>query len=144
MSTEKEYLNLFRAEVIVERRMHGARYILFSNRILYVRFPKYEQIDMRFPNYGYEFLDEFGGGKFYNIFHFDSFNDITEELREWAASPLENKYTHCDALVLSNLGQKILADFYIRYNKPVKPTKVFYSVEKALDWIFEQMDSSTD
>lgn len=143
MIPDKEYHKLFRSRLVDEREIEGAKYLLFENRIFYVRFPKYEKIDLRFAQHGYKFLDNHGGGQFYNIFHFDAFNDITEEIREWAASPNENAYTHCDALVLGNLGHKIIADFYIRNNKPIRPTRIFFSVEKALEWIFEQMAESS-
>ena len=86
---------------------------------------------------GYSFLNENGGGKFYNIFEFYSFADVDPEVREWAADTSGNHYTICDAIVIRNLAQKIMTDFYLKINKPKMPTKIFYSSQKAFDWINE-------
>ena len=85
------------------------------------------------------FLDENGGGKFYNIYQFQSFSDVETETRKWAADPAGNKYTHTDAIVIGNLGQKIITDFYIRFDKPIVPTKIFFSLEKAIEWTEKQI-----
>lgn len=90
---------------------------------------------------GYIFLDENGGGLFFNVYEFHSFSDVDPEVREWAASPSNNTYTIIDAIVINSLSQKILADFYISFNKPVRPTRVFKSVEKAFDWVEEMIDN---
>ena len=75
------------------------------------------------------------GGLFYGVFAFLSFSDVAPVVREWSASSTNNSYTILDAIVITSLPQKILADFYIRFNNPVKPTKVFMSMDKAYDWI---------
>ncbi|NBG67213.1 DUF7793 family protein [Acidiluteibacter ferrifornacis] len=41
------------------------------------------------------------------------------------------------ALVVNNLAYRILSNFFIRFNRPVVPTKVFNSRKKALDWLLE-------
>ncbi|MCC6600101.1 MAG: hypothetical protein IT223_05455 [Crocinitomicaceae bacterium] len=40
-----------------------------------------------------------------------------------------------EAFVVDNLANKIIADFYIRFNRPDNPTRVFSDVKKALDWL---------
>ncbi|MBL1280793.1 MAG: hypothetical protein COA33_010990 [Fluviicola sp.] len=90
-------------------------------------------------NAGYKFLDANGGGKFYNIFQFKSFASIEPELREWASESSGNHYTHSDALLIKSLPQKIIADFYMKVDKPNKPTKIFYSLEKAVKWTLERV-----
>ena len=41
------------------------------------------------------------------------------------------------ALVVNNLAYRILSNFFIRFNRPVVPTKVFNSRKKALVWLLE-------
>jgi len=41
------------------------------------------------------------------------------------------------ALVANSLAYKILANFFIRFNRPVVPTKVFNSRKKAIAWLIE-------
>ncbi len=139
MTAEKENIDLFNADLIAQREVDGVEFMLFSNRIFYMKVPRYEKIGREIVDAGYKFLDDNGGGKFYNIFHFRSFSDLEPELRKWAADPDGNKYTHTDAVVLGNIGQKIITDFYIKFDKPVVPTKIFFSVEKAVEWTEKQM-----
>ncbi len=142
MTAEKEHLNLFGGQLIAHESVKGVEFHLFDNRIFYVKLPRYEKIGTDVIQLGYDFLDRNGGGQFYNVYHFGSFADVEAEVREWAADPEGNDYTICDALVIDSLGQKIITDFYMRFNKPIKPTRAFFSLEKAKDWIFEQIEST--
>ncbi|MDX2360763.1 MAG: hypothetical protein QNK23_08145 [Crocinitomicaceae bacterium] len=139
MTTEKENTDIFHATLLSERVVDNVTLRLYSNRIFYVHIPQFEKIGIDMIKAGYQFLDDNGGGTFYNVYHFDSFSDVDPETREWAAASDGNHYTICDALVIGGLSQKIITDFYLRFNKPVKPTKVFYSLEKAVKWTIEQM-----
>lgn len=132
--------NLHKSKLIVEKDIGSSIFRLYENKIYHVIVKKNEKVTMEFVQKGYDFLDEHGGGPFYNIYEFHSFSDVDPEVREWAASPTNNSYTRIDAIVISNFPQKILADFYIRINKPVKPTRIFYSLEKAFDWVHSQMN----
>ncbi len=84
---------------------------------------------------GYRFLRDNGGGKFYNIFEFERFSDVEPEVRAWAARNSGNKFTLADAIVINSLPHKILADFYMRFNRPAKPTRIFSDFDKAVLWI---------
>ena len=132
--------NLHKSKLIVEKDIGSSIFRLYENKIYHVIVKKNEKVTMEFVQKGYDFLDEHGGGPFYNIYEFHSFSDVDPEVREWAASPTNNSYTKIDAIVISNFPQKILADFYVRINKPVKPTRIFNSLEKAFDWVHSEMD----
>lgn len=132
--------NLHKSKLIVEKEIGSSIFRLYENKIYHVIVKKNEKVTMEFVQKGYDFLDEHGGGPFYNIYEFHSFSDVDPEVREWAASPTNNSYTRIDAIVISNFPQKILADFYVRINKPVKPTRIFNSLEKAFDWVHSEMD----
>ncbi|NBG67214.1 DUF7793 family protein [Acidiluteibacter ferrifornacis] len=42
------------------------------------------------------------------------------------------------ALLIKGLADKIVANFFIRYNKPIVPTKIFSKREKAIAWLLEE------
>jgi len=128
-------LDLSNNSILFEEEHSTAIFRIYENRIFHVTVKKGELVTMDIVYKGYQFLDAFGGGEFFNIFEFSSFSDVDPEVRVWAASPLNNNYTIVDAIVINSLPQKILADFYIRYNKPVKPTRIFNLVDRALNWI---------
>lgn len=141
MTTEKEHTNLFKADVVAEHQIDGVFFRLYANRIFHVEIPRFSKIGMNITEEGYRFLDAHGGGKFFNVYQFHSFSDVDTETRKWAADPQGNHYTHTDAIVIGNLAQKIVSDFYIRFDRPVVPTKIFFTLEKAIEWTHEQMRS---
>lgn len=139
MTAEQEDIKVFRASLLAEEFVQGVRFRLYANRIFHVTVPRYHKIKPSIVDAGYVFLDKHGGGKFYNIFEFHSFSDVEPEIRDWAADSEGNHYTHTDAIVIGSLAQKIMTDFYLRFNRPVKPTRIFYSVDKAVDWTLGQI-----
>lgn len=49
-----------------------------------------------------------------------------------------NSFTHLQiktAVIISGLGQKILANFYLSVMKPKSPTKIFTSEKEAIEWL---------
>lgn len=137
MTLELEDIGIFKAELIAERFVQGMHFRLFENRIFYVKIERHMKISIDMIAEGYKFINENGGGKFHNIYHFDSFADVEPEVREWAADKEGNFNTITDAIVINSLPQKILADFYMFFNKPIMPTKVFFSLEKSVEWTLD-------
>ena len=139
MTAEKENIHLFGAALIAETTFNNVRFRLYENRIFHVVVPEFHKIGIDIIEYGYGFLDDNGGGTYHNIFQFESFSDVEPEIRKWAANKEGNNYTLSDAIVIGSLPQKIITDFYLKFDRPVKPTKVFYSLDKALEWTFNEM-----
>ena len=137
MIDEKDMPHIFESELIAEHKELNVTFRIYETRIFHVSIPKNMKIGKEVIDIGYAFLDANGSGKFFNIYEFDSFSDVEPEVREWAADSSGNYYTHCDAIVIRNLAQKIMADFYIKINKPKMPTKIFYSTDKAIAWVKE-------
>lgn len=140
MTFERDIEEVFRAPLIAKEEAFGATFHLFSNNIFYVVLPSYEKVDGRIVEYGYSFLGKYGTGSFRNIYHFGSFTDFEEGMREWAADPNGNKLTISDAVIIKNQGQQIMTDFYLKHNQPVKPTAIFFSVEGAIEWSLNQTE----
>ncbi len=124
-------------KLIDEQDIGSVIYRLYEGRIFHAIIKKKEKITIKMTEKGYDFLNRNGGGRFYNIYEFSSFSEMDPEIREWSASTSGNNYTYVDAIVISNFAQKLIADFYLKFNKPPMPTKIFKSKEKALDWILE-------
>jgi hypothetical protein len=80
-------------------------------------------------------IGELSGGKevFVMILAEDA-AQFDRSAREFSASAAGTQFTKADALVVRNLAQRILANFYISFNKPLKPSRVFNSEEEAREW----------
>ena len=138
MPTEKTYKKI-NAILLAENENESIIYRLYENNIFHVIVKEGEKVNMEMVNEGYAFLENYGTGKFYNIYEFKSFADVDPDVREWSSSDLEAKYSVIDAIVINNIAQKILADFYLKFNKPKQPTKIFTSIDKAVEWIHQKI-----
>lgn len=127
----------FTAQCIAERDLEDVSFYIFENRIFYAVIKKGKMVTMDIIKLGYDFLDENGGGTFYNVYQFESFADANPEVRTWASNETGNHYTIVDAIVISSFAQKILADFYMKFNRPVKPTRIFTNLKSAVSWVNE-------
>lgn len=57
------------------------------------------------------------------------------ELLNTLSKNINNPYSKADAFVIKSMAQKILANFYIKINKPERPTKFFNNKEEAIIWL---------
>jgi hypothetical protein len=73
--------------------------------------------------------------KIINLFEFGQGSSASRETREYASSSKGNTISIGAAIVVNNLGQQLIADYYLKFNHPINPTKVFYKKEKAILWI---------
>ncbi len=78
---------------------------------------------------------EFNGRSFKNLVEFGSYSNVTPEARAYAGSAESNAFTLADAFVLHSLSQRILGNFYMKFDKPSKPTLIFSYREEALVWL---------
>lgn len=74
------------------------------------------------------------------IFTGDEFIAITSEARKNAVA-MENRVPiSVSAIIVRNLAQRIIADYYYKFNRPINPYKVFTNKEKAIIWIKENFE----
>ena len=65
-------------------------------------------------------------------------SNMTHEAREYFAT--NKKITDirkAQAIVVNSLHTKILAEFYIKFNKPTNPVKIFRDYNEAEEWLRE-------
>lgn len=65
----------------------------------------------------------------------DDFANVTPEGRKLIRQLEPLIPISARAIVIKILGQRILANFYIRFQKPIIPTKVFNDYKEALEWL---------
>jgi len=61
--------------------------------------------------------------------------NVSKEAREYMATPESTQFSIAEAFVIRSLGQKILANFYMKVNKPTVLTKIFTSEASAERWL---------
>ncbi len=61
--------------------------------------------------------------------------DISSEARKYGSSPEIQQYLIAQAVLVNSLATRIAGNFYIRFNKPPKPTRIFTNEDDALSWL---------
>lgn len=69
------------------------------------------------------------------LFIANEFSLPSKESREYLAKKESLPYSLADAYVINSFPQKIAANFYLKVNKPARPTKMFNNREDALIWL---------
>ena len=75
------------------------------------------------------------GKKSYFIYDGEENVSITKEARDNATKIEDLSPTAGSAVVANNLAYRMVANFYIRFNKPKSPFKVVSTFEEAIAWI---------
>lgn len=65
----------------------------------------------------------------------ESTTQFTNEAREFSASKEGLRFSKAEALIVKNLAQKIVVNFYLKINNPSVPSKAFNTEEEAIEWL---------
>ncbi len=80
--------------------------------------------------------DALGEGKvFPRLIFIKQFIRFDKEVRKQGALEENNLNTSRVAFVVNLVALKMVGNFYISFNKPVRPTRLFDSEEKAVEWL---------
>ncbi len=124
------------AKIGFKKRVGALTIELIADKILHIKLDSDALVTLE-DMHGYMecIREEFGGEAFANLVEFGSLTNVTKEAREYAAQPESNELTIADAFILKSLSQRILGNFYLKMDKPVKPTKLFGDIESAREWL---------
>jgi hypothetical protein len=65
----------------------------------------------------------------------EPFETLNHEICNFVATEEGAPYSTADAIIADNLGFKLIANFYIRVKKPLRPTRIFISEPDAINWL---------
>ncbi|MBN8692696.1 MAG: hypothetical protein J0L69_05840 [Bacteroidetes bacterium] len=84
-----------------------------------------------------KYVEEFMGPKHhYAVIDFGGNLSSSPEARKaYADSPYINKWRIADAFLVQSLGVRIMANFFIKVNKPKVNTKLFTDEKEAVKWL---------
>ena len=88
--------------------------------------------------------EEIEESKLFNLFQFGNGSSLSRELREYASKKEGAVRTIGTAILVRNLAQQLLIDYYLKINKPHYPTRAFYKKEKAIEWIDDYIKNLKD
>jgi hypothetical protein len=80
-------------------------------------------------------LERLGSIKAPVLFIANEFSLPSKESREYLAKKESLPYSIADAYVINSFPQKIAANFYLKVNKPTRPSKIFTNTNEAIKWL---------
>lgn len=109
---------------------------LKSNDIVYVTFKDNCNLDiplqLRLLDYYYDITD----GKLMHFMFFAAENvSLSKEARDNAVKIEDQSMLGATAVVVDTLAYKLIANFYLKFNKPKRPYQVFSKEEDAIKWL---------
>lgn len=65
----------------------------------------------------------------------ENFAAPTPEARAYMAKAESNPFSSASAYIAKSLAEKLITNAYIKFNRPARPTKMFTSESKAIEWL---------
>ncbi len=117
-------------------QLKNSEVTLTDDRIIHIHLKAHAEIELSDAILIVEAMGKLGGGKkFPVLIDAGEFTSVDKEVRIFSASAESNIYTLADAIAYYSLAQKLVADFYVKHNKPAVPTQVFSDKDKAIQWL---------
>lgn len=123
-------------KIITKVDLHASTVSLRSDGIIHLELHPVEELAVKDAWEIIKAIEGIGKGKkFPNLITAKDYVNIDKEAKVLSASEEGNQYTLADAIVVDSIALKLIANFYISFNKPVRPTRLFSSEEKAVAWL---------
>lgn len=109
---------------------------LKSNDVVYVLFKNNCTLDIDLQIRLLDYYRDITGGKLMRFIFLAADNvSVTKEARDNAILIEDQSMVGASALIVTNLAYKIIANFYMKVNKPKRPLKAFGKEEDAIEWL---------
>jgi len=127
---------LYEPSIVKEIRMPEGTIQLKSDGILYVKLFENIVLDVPLQLRMLEFYHDITSRQLTPfLFEGESGVTVTKEARDNAIHLEERSPCKAMAVVVTNIPAAIVANFYLRFNKPKRPYRVFKQREDAIDWL---------
>jgi hypothetical protein len=82
------------------------------------------------------------GEPYVAILTFGEMTEVTKAAREQIASFEHKQNTIAKAILVNNIGNRLLGNFYLSVNKPFIKTRLFTTRETALEWLRQELKNA--
>ncbi len=114
----------------------GVQIMRPSTCVLVIRYDNELNVTMEMAkNITMEVSRMFGATELGVVHSAGTLTTIEPGVRDYLASNSRYQHKIAEAFVVKNLGQRILANFYLRIARPACPSEVFTSEEEAIKWV---------
>lgn len=124
---------LLKGKVLYQKEFSKHQVIVYDSNILEFIMKPDAILTFKDLDQTRSWLSHFGKKQYLNLIKAGSRTEVEEDFRLTAAN--SHDYTIADAIVVNGISQRIMANLYLRFNKPLKPTKIFSDEESAAFWL---------
>lgn len=111
---------------------------LRNDGIVHVFYKEYTELDVKLLLEMLDVYIQLCDNKPYPfILEAEEYITITKEARGNAISLEDKSPLAISAILVKNLGHKLITDFYLKFDKPKRPYKVFKDFQEGIDWLKE-------
>lgn len=129
-------MNLENLHIVKELDFKEVNISLKSNNIMYVTFKDNCVLDIDLQIKLIESYNQITNGKLTRFIFLANENvTITKEARDNAILIEDISPLGASAIIVTNLAYKLIANFYLKFNKPKRPYKVFDNEQAAIEWL---------
>lgn len=82
------------------------------------------------------------GNPYAIVVSFEHLADVSKKAKELIASKEFAEYTVAKALLVDNIGHRLIGNFYLAINKPYIKTKVFTDKMAAIEWLKSEIPTN--
>jgi hypothetical protein len=109
---------------------------LKTDGIVYVKYSKDATVDIDVQMRMLEAFNQLTGKKLTPfLFEAELGVSVTKEARDNAIIIEYQTPCKVTAVVVQNIAYALIADFYMKFNKPKRPYMAFHDKEKAIEWL---------
>lgn len=109
---------------------------LRADGIIHVYYKPHTEINIPLQEKMLNILDEITNGvKTSVIYQAGEYCTVTKEAREYAIAIEHLSPTRASVVYVKNLAQRMIAEFYYKFNKPKQPYKVVSDFDEGIKWL---------
>jgi hypothetical protein len=125
-----------KTSILIEDSIYCAKFTLRSDFIVNIHFQNVDELSYQVAYDVWIYYQKLFKNKAYlNLFTFEDPIIPSKEARDFAASAERSKWGIAEAYVITNLPQRLVGNFYLNFNKPPLPTKMFENEKDAIQWL---------
>jgi hypothetical protein len=126
--------------VTKKRETDAAQISVCSDGIIRVMFKKRTEVNQHHFKQLFDVYNELVEGERFPFLYYaeDSSVIVSEDGRAYAKNEEYSFPKVCNAVIVSNLAHKLIANFYFKFNKPSYPFRVFSKMQDAEKWCLEE------
>ena len=124
------------SDVIKEIVVEQGKIALRADGIIEIHSTDHFEYDVKHVLENYDYIKKLKTTEKALILNVVGYNaTMTKEVREYVAKGYHQSFIKAEAFVIKSLAHKLLANFYLKINKPIVPTGFFNSKVDAEKWL---------